>query len=162
MRAWMGSSAISRFAGMAATLWVCGAGPAWAGGGMDLGGVQSLLNAICPYLGMTTCPQLPTITQAVLQVAALQNIAPDYLRADANVVKICTVSGRPLPGKIPPINVPPCDSVAISAINAPASSSVMLSDLTPLGFISPLTGQGPAIPVPPGTSGENTFFYVVA
>jgi hypothetical protein len=161
MRGTVGSLMISRLAAAAVAVWLCGTGSAWAGGGMDLGSLQLILNGVCSLLGMTTCPQLPTITQVILELAALENSPPDLLRANSDI-KICTVSGLPINGSI---NVPPCKAVVVDAVNRPASSPVGLSDLSaldPLAFISPLPGQGPALPVQPGTSGENSFFYAVA
>jgi hypothetical protein len=47
MLAWVGSSAIARFAGVVATVWLCGIGSASAGdSGSDLG-IQAVLDTVC-------------------------------------------------------------------------------------------------------------------
>jgi hypothetical protein len=155
------SSAISRFAGVVTSLWLCGMGSAWAGGGGSDLGIQSVLNTICADVGMTSCPKVPTITQAILQISGLANAAPDYVRgpqgpiAVAQFSPLCSVSSDPI------LNV--CSQAnAINAVNPPAASPVAVSDLpsfTPLAFT---TGKGQAVPVPFGTKGANSFFYAVA
>jgi hypothetical protein len=161
MRASVRSSAISRFVWMATTAWLCGMAPASAGdGGSDLG-IQSVLNTICTDVGMTsaTCPKVPTITQAILQISGLENAAPDYVRGpQGNLVlngfaPLCSVSA----------GIQSCSQAnAINAVNPPAASPVAVSDLpslTPLAFT---TIKGQAVPVPLGTKGANSFFYAVA
>src|SRR5262249_29695095 len=95
MRTSFGSSIISRFASAAAALWLCGAGMAWAGGGGEsLITVQAVIGPVdgssgfCHMLGMgtsfqngTTCPQLPTFTQAILEAAGLANSPPEMVAA---------------------------------------------------------------------------------
>lgn len=180
MRGSVRSSRVSCLIGAVAALWLCGAGSAWAGGGggADAGTVQAFLDAICGVLGVTSCPQLPTATQAVLESSALENSPPDLIRGENS---LCTVSGTLLFG------FPRCDTLAITAANPPsrsdprplASSPISLaslsnpmtlpaapiavsslSSLTPLAFMSP--PSGPATPVPPGTTGANSFFYAEA
>src|SRR5277367_4836770 len=79
------SSTFSRLAGALAALWLYGAGTAWAGDGADLASLNLLLSTpttgLCAILNMTTCPQLPTITQAILEVAGLGNSPPEVLAA---------------------------------------------------------------------------------
>jgi hypothetical protein len=152
---------ISRLAGAIVALWLCGGGQARAGGSADAGTLQtSFLNPLCTALGMTSCPQLPTVTQIVVEYAALSNSPPDLVRSQAFAdAFLCTVSGVPGLFGVP---LPPCSALAVSATNPPAPSSVASSDLSslvPLAFISPSSGL--AIPVPLGTSGENSFFYAV-
>ena len=158
MRARVGSSAISRFAGVAAAVF-CGMGSAWAGdGGSDLG-IQSVLNTICAEVGMTSCPKVPTITQAILEMSGLENAAPDFVRgpqgpiALAQFAPLCSVSS----------GTSSCSLAnAINTVNRPAASPVAVSDLpnfTPLAFT---TVKGQAVPVPLGTKGANSFFYAVA
>lgn len=163
MRTWVGSSAISRFAGVVTTVWWCGMGSAWAGGGGSDLGIQPILNTICTDVGMTSCPEVPTLTQAILQMSGLANVAPDYVRGPQGPIAaqgfsgLCSVS--PPPGGI--LNV--CSQAnAINAVNPPAASPIAVSDLpslTPLAFT---TGKGLAVPVPLGTSGANSFLYAVA
>src|SRR5204863_6454614 len=73
--------------------------PARAGdGGEDFGSLQSYIgppdgsSGLCSYFGMgtlygTTCPQLPTLTQAILQVAGLTNAAPEMVRSTFSVAE---------------------------------------------------------------------------
>lgn len=161
MRKWIRSSPISRFVGVVTSLWLFGMGSAWAGdGGSDLG-IQSVLDTICTDVGMTSCPKVPTITQAILQISSLENAAPDYVRGpQGNLVlsgfsALCSVSSGPILNACSQAN-------AINAVNPPAASPVAVSDLpslTPLAFT---TGKGQAVPVPLGTSGANSYFYAVA
>ena len=160
MRARGGSSAISRFAGVVAAV-LCGIGSAWAGdGGTDLG-IQSVLNTICADVGMTSCPKVPTITQAILEISGLANAAPDYVRGpQGNLVvaqfePLCSVSSG--------TGLPVCSQAnAINAVSPPAASSVAVSDLAGLMPLAFTTVKGQAVPVPLGSSGASSFFYAVA
>src|SRR5436190_2954584 len=85
----MGRSIVSRAAGAVLGLWLCSAGAAWAGDGADLGSLQALLTdpntGLCKLFGITSCPVPPTITQAVLEVAALGNNLPEMVRVQNNI-----------------------------------------------------------------------------
>ena len=167
MRGSVRSTHIFRFAGAVAALWLCGAGSAWAGGGKDAGALQkAVLDPLCIFLGITSCPQLPTISQIVLETSALENTPPNLVRSQVIGVQLsggtgaCSVAGNP---PSPGVVVPVCDKLAINAVNPPAGSNpASLSSLTPLAFFSPLTGSPPTGPVPPGTKGANSFFYGAA
>jgi len=159
-----GSSIIPRL-GTVAAVWLWAAGAAWAGdgGGGNVETIQSLvLDPLCVFLGMTSCPQLPTVAQVVLETAALENVPPNFVRSQIIGVSqgldltsgACTVAGN--------FGFVPCDTLSVNAVNAPMPSSVGLSELaslTPIAFKSPTSGQ--LLPVPLGTSGENSFFYAV-
>ena len=165
-------STISRIAGAVAALWLCGAGAAWAGGGTSVSGLQAALgdqngtSGLCGLLGMTSCPQLPTVTQLILQMSGLTHTQPDLVRsppgaglttggASSNV--ICSVAGNQQSAGVA---LKPCSSFAINAINPPTSSPNP-AQLSPLAFVSPTSGSGHATPVPAGTQ-ANSFFYAVA
>src|SRR5215469_5465095 len=79
----------SRVAHAGVALWLCGAGAAWAGDGADLGSLQALLSdpktGLCTMFKMTSCPQVPTITQGVLEVVALGNNVPEMVRAQNSI-----------------------------------------------------------------------------
>lgn len=148
MRGSVRSSHISRlssFAGAVAALWLCGTGSAWAGhGGGDVASVQSALDAACIALNMstdanksTTCPQLPTFTQLVLEIAGLENAPPEAARFE-NAIS---------------------PTVAINAVNPPAGSPFDLSKVTPLAFISPSAAGGVATVTQPADPNANSFFY---
>jgi hypothetical protein len=110
---------------------------------------------------MTSCPKVPTITQAILEISGLENAAPDFVRGPQGTLvasgfgALCSVSSGT------GLNV--CSQAnAINAVNPPAPSAVALADLTPLAFT---TVKGQAVPVPLGTSGANSpnsFLYAVA
>jgi hypothetical protein len=129
---------------------------------MDAGFLQAnLLNPVCQVLGMTSCPQLPTVSQILIETSALENVAPNFIRGQIIPVlgttsDTCTVAGN--------FGFDVCDNVAINAVN-PLASSVNPSDLrnlTPLAFIGPTAGSAQAVPYPLGTLGLNSFFYAVA
>jgi hypothetical protein len=151
-------STLSRVVGAIAAGWFCGIGAAWAGGSADLGSLQSSLNTICDNVfGMTACPQLPTITQVILELAGLENLPPDYQRGNA---QICDIA----PGNS--TQLPQCSAVALNAVNPPTLSGLSLPNdlynMKPLGFVSALNKTGPAVPAGPSTSGANSFFYAAA
>ena len=73
---------IARTVAAVAALWLCIGQSAKAGdGGEDLGSLQQYINAVCGAFRMSSCPQIPTISQAVLQVAAFVDIAPEAVRS---------------------------------------------------------------------------------
>lgn len=133
-------SAIFRFVGIAIALCVGCAGPAWAGGGgADAGTLQSFLDGtVCPFLGIANCPQLfPNVTELVLETAGLENAPPEMVRA-AN-------------------SIPPTAAVTVG--NPPAGSPFVLSNVSPLSFISPATRRGALTVAQPGDQSANSFFY---
>ena len=120
------------------------------GGGEDLASLNgTLTNSLCPLLGIPTasCPQLPTISQAVLQIASWQNTPPEAVRATNNIVmgnhvdagnpsrppaldKSVTVNGKPVHLAISEFPVP--------SVSAPPAIGLsdLLPALTPLAFSS--------------------------
>src|SRR6516162_2729713 len=77
----VGCSAISRFAGAVTIGWLCGMGPAWAGGGGSDGGAsQFLLQEVCSFVGAPSCLQPPTLAQIILGISDYQNTTPDFVR----------------------------------------------------------------------------------
>src|SRR5690348_10452627 len=99
-----------RLPGAAAAGWLYGIGAAWAGGSADLGSLQSSLNTICENaFGMTACPQLPTITQVILELAGLENLPPDYQRRNALICEVAPADSTQLP----------CSAFALNAVNPP-------------------------------------------
>jgi|ERR1051325_3473246 hypothetical protein len=166
MRTLIGASVISRFAGAMMGAWLCGMGPAWAGGGGSDGGVsQAFLQQVCGLIGAKSCPQLPTLTQIILGLSDYQNTPPDFVRGPlGNFAGICSVSDN---GS----GLPLCtQSNAVTTVNQLAPSSVALADLpnlTPLafqaGFVPPGSPPGPAIalPVALGSLNANSFLYPV-
>lgn len=162
MRGSVGSPRISYFIGAFAALWLS-AGPAWAGhGGGDAGVVQPALNTLCEFLGMpvSSCPQLPTVTQVILQYAALETSSPDFVRRPAKLGGLaqCSIAGNDVPSG----SFTPCDANAINAVNRPVPSPIVLSalaNLTPLAFT--VNKQGQAVPTQPSDPSAVGFFYAV-
>jgi hypothetical protein len=164
VRALIRPSAISRLGGVAGAIWLLSVGPAWAGSGASVGSLQGMvLDPLCQFMGITSCPQFPTVNQIVAEISALENIPPNVARFQliglANGLDqtsgACTVAGNSFGSTA----FVPCDTLAINAVNPLSRSSVDpsgLSNLTPLAFA---TSSGSAIPVPLGVSGENSFFY---
>lgn len=135
MRISPGSGSVSRLLGAVAVLWL-GAGSAWAGGGSgDVGSLQTLLSTLCSILSMTSCPQLTPITELVLENAALAVTPPEVVRA-MNAF---------------------APTAAINAVNPPAGSPFVLSQVTPLAF---KPGSGGTVSVTQlGDVNANSFFY---
>ena len=142
MRTSVRSSMISRLAGAVAALWLSGVGSAWAGGSADAGALQAALgkpdgtSGLCAALHMTSCPQLPTITQLVLEIAALANATPEMVRYANSVPQ----------------------TAAVNAVNPPAGFPVVgLADVSvPLAFIS----DGATVVVTDlNDDSANSFFY---
>ncbi len=185
MRASIRSSTISRLARAVAVLWLWGSGAAWAGGGgggEDLGTLNSALLFLCnttlPAFGVTvpSCPQLPSVTQGVLQLAAWNVVPPEALRATNNVALDWSVdAGNP---SLPPATIALTTQITANAINTfpvPAKTdstknppvvglSDLLPKLRPLAFISSAqTGQGAAAAAAQlYDTDANSFLYAVA
>jgi hypothetical protein len=176
------SSTISRLAGAAAALWLCGTGAAWAGGGQDLAGLQGLIGkpdgstGICAILGMDPCPQLPTVTEAILELAGLANNLSEMSRAQDAIPPGSSVNadnaaamppssnhGMPFPldysTTSPPLFVAATPGTKTTA---PTPAAGLLSTLTPLAFVSqdPLVSNtAPATQLFDSTA--DTFLYAV-
>jgi hypothetical protein len=112
----------------AAGIWACGAGTAQAGdGGSDAGTIQTFLNSICGALGITSCPQLPTITQGTLEIAGLVYARPESIRRSQNIP----------PGSVFALNPPPVPANPVVPVTLPVTPSAFSNlGLTPLAFIS--------------------------
>jgi hypothetical protein len=138
-----------------AVIWMYGAGAAWAGdGGESLTGLNNIISGLCSFLNITTpCPQLPTITQAILEIAGLETSPPEMVRA-LNSVAPGTYVDAENPGAAPPITFP------FTSTTSPTLSS-QLSTLTPLAFVSGWK-SGPAAATPLFNSDADTFLYAVA
>jgi hypothetical protein len=158
MRVPVRSSAISCFLGAAAALWLCSAGTARAeGGGEDLAALNSTILGLCPILGIptTSCPQLPTITQAFLELAALVNAPPEAVRGDTGIpLGLDVDAGNPSrPRGLNPISAFPVEGTSLTNL---------LPTLTPLAFISAPNVAEPAKPTQLYDPDADTFLYAVA
>jgi hypothetical protein len=137
------------------------AAPAWAGGGGEsLSTVQNVIGkadgstGLCaflsPLVGAFSCPQLPTLSQAILEVAGLEETAPEMVRALNNVAPGINIDAG---------NASSPPSAPSIGPQLPISPSV-LSSLTPLAFAS--QNAGTAAPKLLNDPTADTFFYAVA
>jgi hypothetical protein len=160
-------SRISALAGAAAALWfLCAGQPARAGGGSgDLAGVQTEIDAFCGFF-VTNCHiPMPTLSQAVLELAGLSSLSPETVRSGFDVpVGNYVHAGNPSrPPAVPCIgstNGPPCVD-PLNPFTLPVDTSV-LSTLHPIAFTSATTGTGTATPAQLFDSTANIFVYAVA
>jgi hypothetical protein len=150
-----GFTRMPRIAVAFAAIWMCGTGAAWAGdGGESLTGLNNLISSLCSVLNITTpCPQLPTITQAVLEIAGLETSPPEMVRA-LNSVAPGTYVDAGNAAAIPPTPFP------LTSSTTPTLSK-QLSTLTPLAFVSGWK-SGSAAATQLYNSNADTFFYAVA
>ena len=160
------SFTFSRLAGALAGLWLCGAGAAWAGDGGDLASLNQLLSTpntgLCAILKIATtnCPQLPTVTQGILEVAALTNSPPEIVGAQNSITPGSNVTaGNPaaVPADIP-IDSNTTLATLPLATTTPNTSDV-LATLTPLAFASQKSGTAVATQL--YASKADTFLYAV-
>jgi hypothetical protein len=146
----------SRLAGALAALYLCGAGAAWAGDGADLASLNQLLSTpntgLCAILKLTSCPQLPTITQGILEVAALGNSPPEIVAAQNSIAPGSNVTAGN------PAAVPPDDLLPLNSNSSPALQD-LLSTLTPLAFASQRSGT--AVAMQPYDPKADSFLYAV-
>jgi hypothetical protein len=112
-----------------AAIWLIGAGSARAGGaGADNGTFQNLVDNACAAVGVSNCPQLPTINQLVIENAALTGVAPSTIRTN--------------------------QEAAIDAGTAFAGNQVVNN---PLAFVSPSSKTGLPIVTQPANPVANAF-----
>jgi hypothetical protein len=152
---------ISGVAAMAMSLGA--AQPARAGDGADLGSLQTLIDDVCAAFSMSTCPMIPTITQAVLQLSAMIDVVPDVVRSSTAVA---VPFGRPYVDALNPSHPPgiACTTGCVDPLNPIAGLPVdpaVLSTLRPLAFISAQNGKGPATPTQLYDPSADTFLYAV-
>jgi hypothetical protein len=121
---------------------LCCIGSARAGNGGANGTFQSILNEVCAEVGMTSCPQLPTITQLILEISGLIDAWPDMIRYNYDLLSGATVTAGN-----PPVQ--------------PARSAIVLSSLTPLAFISAQTDKEQAAATHVYDKDADTFFFAV-
>jgi hypothetical protein len=134
--------------------------PAKAGdGGEDFGALQNFIDGVCGFFSMSSCPQTPTITQAVLQTAAFINASPAAVRADP------AIGNLPMGFAVDAINPsrPPGQSpITVTTSGALPVDPGVLSTLQPLAFIGAKSGKGPATATQLFDPSADTFLYAVA
>jgi hypothetical protein len=142
MRMMVRSSTISRlFRGVVAAVWLCASGSAWAGDGANLQTIQKIIgppdgsDGFCKILNMKPCPQLPTVTQALLEAAGLGLSPPEMVAAQNSIPPGSNVfAGNPAVPLIQGAATPfPLTSPMLFDAT---TGSGLLSTLTPLAFIS--------------------------
>jgi len=164
------SLTFSGLAGAVAVLWLGCTGPVWAGdGGGDLGSLNSALQTLCTTLttnfgvSLSSCPQLPSVTQGVLQLAAWNLSPTEMIRATNNIPPGAAVdAGSPsLPPAVIPIT-PLTNFTAITEfpVTGTTLSSLLLPNLRPLAFISSSTSPAKAAQL--FNPNADKFLYAVA
>jgi len=166
MRASIRSAILSRVAGAVAVLSLCGAGAAWAGDGADIGSINTAWQTFCgttlPFFSVfpPSCPQIPTITQGILQLAAGQLVPPAMVRAtNSTPLGQAVDGGNP---SLPPATLattPLTTAITAFPVTGPALSN-LLPALTPLAFIS--SSKSPAAAAQAFNRKANAFLYGVA
>jgi hypothetical protein len=157
-------------AAAAAVVLLAAGQPAKAGDGGDLGGLQAVIgppdgsSGLCAVLGMgtdfgNTCPQLPTISQAILEIATLLDSPSEAVRgAPFGLVAMGTNIDANNPSRPPALNQ---DGVGGGIGNSFPIAPSVLSSLTPLAFVS-ARHDGAAIPVQLYNPAADTFVSAVA
>jgi hypothetical protein len=150
----------ARLAAAVAGVWLCAVGPASAGGSADIQTLNTALLNLCTALGTSlvpSCPQVPTVTQAVLELAALNDNAPERVRAFNNVPQGEAVdAGNPGRWSVT------VDS-QISGLPVKGSDVLnLLSTLRPLAFVSSTKKGQAAKAVQLYDTSADTFLYAVA
>src|SRR5947207_14093483 len=137
MRRFGRSLKVARTVAAVAALWLCIGQSVKAGdGGEDLGSLQSYIKAVCSFWGMSTCPQIPTISQAVLQVAAFVDIAPEAVRSStAFAIPVGPYVDAGNPSRPPGVGCSPspCTDPLNPITGLPVDAGVLAS-LRPLAF----------------------------
>ena len=132
-------------------------------GGEDLGSLQTYIDQVCSFFGMSPCPQIPTISQAVLQVAAFVDVAPDAVRASTSfAIPVGPYADAGNPSRPPALG---CSGTGcVDPLNPltglPVDPSV-LTTLRPLAFISAANGKGSATATQLSNPSADGFLYAV-
>jgi hypothetical protein len=164
------SSIISRLFNAVAALSLCGSATAWAGdGGSDQGSVNSAWQTFCgttlPMFNvfLPSCPVVPTVTQGILQLAAMQLVPPVMVRATGNLAPLGQAVDAGAPS-LPPATLattPPTTAITESEFPVKGTLlSSLLPALTPLAFIS--SSKSPAPVTQLYNTKPNVFLYGVA
>lgn len=146
------TSKLAHAAAALLTITLCIAQPARAGdGGADFGSLQAFItNNVCPFLGMNSCPQLPTLTQAVLQLAGLANAPPEMVRSFSSVA---------LGNHVDAAN--PSRPPGVSQISGFPVDPSVLSTLNPLAFSAASSSTGSATATRLYDPAATIFLYAV-
>jgi hypothetical protein len=133
--------------------------PANAGdGGEDFSGLQNFINEVCAFLSASSCPQTPTITQAVLQTAAFINASQNVVRADPAIGNLPIGSAA---DALNPSRPPGQTPISVNASGALPVDPSVLSTLQPLAFVAAQSGNGLPTPTQLFDPSADTFLYAV-
>jgi len=138
--------------------------PAKAGDGADLGSLQNLIDDVCTNVFfMSSCPQVPTIAQGILQIAAMLNVAPEAVRSSTFVaVPVGPNVDAGNPSRPPALGCLGLNCVdPLNPITGLPIDPAVLSSLRPLAFVSAGSGNAPAKPTQPYDPSANAFLYAV-
>jgi hypothetical protein len=167
---WKGSHAMkvslnlgaARLVGAIAAILLCCAGSAWAGdGGPSLTSIQAIIGkadgstGLCKILSMKPCPQVPTVTQALLEAAGLELSPIEMVAAQNQTTPGSNVNAAN------PAAVPVPTPFPLNSTTSPTLSG-LLSTLTPLAFQSASKSGSTATATQLYASDINTFLYGVA
>jgi hypothetical protein len=156
-------SRICCFIGALAALWLWSGEPAKAGDGSDLAGLQTYIDDVCSFFVMTSCPQIPTIAQAVLQVAAFVDIAPEAVRSSpAFAIPVGPYVDAGNPSHPPGLQC--LGTGCVDPLNPISQFPVdpnVLSSLRPLAFTAATSSTGSATPTQLYDPEANSFLYAV-
>jgi hypothetical protein len=151
------------FLGAVAGFWLGAGQPARAGGGgSDFAAIETYIGDICTNLGISSsyCPQVPTLSQGILELAALYDSTLEAVRSQFAIPVPPYVDAanpsRP-PATCAPIS---CSTDPLNGYTLPINTSV-LSTLRPLAFVSANNSSGTAKPTQLSDPDANTFLYAV-
>lgn len=146
-------STASRLVGAVAAVWLCACGSAWAGDGANLASIQEIITGFCSIFSMNPCPQLPTVTQALLEAASLGLSPPEMVAAQNDIPPGGNVyAGNPT---FPPTPFP------LNATTSPTLSN-LLSTVTPLAFENAAQSGSTAMAAQLYDVDADTYLYTVA
>ncbi len=135
--------------GAVAAIWLCAGHPARAGGGSgDLASLQQFIDPTCTAFGIPpqNCPKLPTISQAVLQLAGWINASPAAIRSNTfyGNIPVGPYVDAGNPSRPPGLKCVPATSCVdpLNPIKTLPVDPTVLSTLRPLAFISAGYGNG--------------------
>jgi hypothetical protein len=159
MRAKVKSSTASCLLSGVVAVWLCASGSVLAGDGANLAAIQAIIgppngsSGFCSILNMNPCPQLPTVTQALLEAASLGLSPPEMVAAQNEIAPGGNVyAGNPT---FPPTPFP------LNATTSPTLSK-LLATLAPLAFENALYSGSTATATQLYDADVDTYLYAVA
>ena len=143
MQIFVSLSSISRLAGALCVFSLLIAGSAWAGdGGANLASMQIFLNGFCTKFGVT-CPQLPTATQAALEIAAQFNAPTEMVRFQDDAGPAVVAANPPLSTGQSPIDLKTLTPLAFFAQNGLPATPTQVNDSSANALVYAVTSIGP-------------------